>query len=104
MRRSIQCILVLVTVCAIAGMAEAGMPERVSSPPAHPVAGLIDEVQELCPDAKLDHPAKTLTVHVARNSIAGVHVMIAGLRGTETIRFAEAGAGGRSHRVSCGTG
>ncbi len=59
-----------------------------------PVVGLIDEVQELFPDTKLDEPLKQLRLHVPRNTVAGVHVMITGLQGTETITFAESDGAG----------
>jgi hypothetical protein len=60
-----------------------------------PVVGLIDEVQELYPDTKLDQVVKRLTAHTARNTIVGVHVMITGLQGTENIRFSESVRNGR---------
>jgi hypothetical protein len=63
----------------------AGESSRMAAPPARPVVGLIDEVKELFPDTKLDRPVTRLTVDVPRNSIAGVHVMITGLRGSEKI-------------------
>lgn len=66
-----------------------------SAPRTGPVVGLIDEVQEFYPDTKCDTPAKRLVMHAARNTTAAVHVMIAGLRGTETIRFAESDMNGR---------
>ena len=95
MERSIPVVVVLVILSGIASIAGAGMSERAASSPAHPVIGLIDEVLEIYPDGRMDHPAKTITIHAARNTIAGVHVMITGLRGTESIRFAESGAGER---------
>jgi len=55
---------------------------------------MIDEVQELYPDTNSGQTVKRLTVHAARNTIAGVHVMIMGLRGFETIRFSETGGSG----------
>jgi len=67
--------------------------------------GLVDEVQELFPDTKLDHPLHRYMMHVPRNTVAGVHVMITGLRGTESITFSEADgkgdptAGIRWHRL-----
>ncbi|MEI6106734.1 MAG: hypothetical protein WCR49_06925, partial [Opitutae bacterium] len=67
-----------------------------STPRSRPVLGLIDEVQELYPDTKLDQPVKRLTVHTARNTIVGAHVMITGLQGPATIRFSESDANGRS--------
>lgn len=63
--------------------------------PGRPVVGLIDEVQELFPDSTLDRPAKRLTVHTARNTIAGAHVLITGLGGKTTVRFAEVGSNGK---------
>ena len=74
--------------------AGAGELAQPSSAPPRPVVGLIDEVQELYPDTKLEQPVKRLTVHAARNTLAGVHVMITGLRGTETIRFTESDPNG----------
>ncbi len=63
---------------------------------AAPVAGLVDEVQELFPDTPLAPPVKKLSVHAARNTIAGVHVLITGLPGGATVKFAEAGPEGRA--------
>ena len=94
MSRLIPVVLALF-VWSIVSTAEGGIAERVPISPAHPVIGLIDEVQELFPDSKLDHPVKTLTVHAARNTIAGVHIMITDLRGTETIRFSEESEAGK---------
>lgn len=54
---------------------------------AAPVVGLVDDTLELFPDTKLENPAKRLTIESARNTIAGVHVLIHGLQGGETIRF-----------------
>ncbi|HOX84506.1 MAG TPA: DUF4091 domain-containing protein [bacterium] len=64
------------------------------SPRNTPVVGLIDEVQELFPDTRLDRPVKKLIVHTARNTLASVHVLVTGLQGTETIAFAESDAAG----------
>jgi hypothetical protein len=50
-------------------------------------AGLFDETQELYPDTELSQPVKRLTVDAARNSIVGVHVLVGGLKGNETVRF-----------------
>ena len=61
-----------------------------------PVVGLIDEVQEIFPDTKLEKPATRLAVHTARGTLVGAHVMITGLHGTETIRFSESAADGRT--------
>lgn len=57
---------------------------------------LVDEVQEIFPD---EFPKKTvlrLDEEVARNTIAGVHVLIAGLQGTESVTFSASGPDGRS--------
>jgi hypothetical protein len=70
------------------------LPPR-STPRSPPVVGLIDEVQELYPDTKLEQPVKRLPVHTARNTIVGAHVMITGLQDTATIRFSESDANGR---------
>jgi hypothetical protein len=67
------------------------IPARAEKPV---VIGLVDEVQELFPDTRLDQPVKRLSVHTARNTIVGVHVMITGLEGPTPVRFAEAGPGG----------
>lgn len=72
----------------------ARLSER-SMPQSKPVVGLIDEVQELFPDTKLDQPVKRLTLHTARNTIVGVHVMMTGLQGAVRIRFSESGRNGR---------
>ena len=60
-----------------------------------PVVGLVDEVEELFPDTKLAQPVKRLSVHTARNTVAGASVMVTGLEGTETIRFLESGENGK---------
>ncbi len=60
-----------------------------------PVIGLVDEVQELFPDTRLESPVKRLSVHTARNTIVGVHVMITGLSGRPVVRFSETGPDGR---------
>jgi hypothetical protein len=60
-----------------------------------PVVGLVDEVQELFPDTPLDPPVKRLVLHAARNTAAGVHVLITGIRGTEKITFSESDGTGR---------
>jgi hypothetical protein len=60
-----------------------------------PAAGLVDEVKELFPDTHLDQPQKRLVVHAARNSLAGVHVMVTGLRAAEAVRFAVSNASGK---------
>ena len=60
-----------------------------------PAVGLIDEVQELFPDTKLDRPVKRLTVDAARNTTASVHLMITGLQGNEKIAFSELDASGK---------
>lgn len=55
------------------------------------MVGLVDEVRELYPDTRLEQPAKRLSVHTARNTIVGVHVMITGLSGKPVVQFSEAG-------------
>lgn len=57
---------------------------------------LVDEVQEIFPDTFPTLAALRLEQEVARNTIAAVHVMIAGLQGTETIAFSVTAADGRS--------
>ena len=88
--------LVLVALSFIFGwpVGASEQPQR-TAPLARPVVGLVDEVQELYPDTKLEQPVRRLTVHSARNTIVGAHVMITGLQGTETIRFNESDANGR---------
>ncbi len=82
-----------------------GQPPQRPSSTAGPLVGLVDEVQELFPDSKLDPPQKRLDIDMPRNTVAGVHVMITGLRGTERIAFSvtdEAGTptpGGRWFRL-----
>jgi hypothetical protein len=58
--------------------------------------GLMDEVQEFFPDTKLDNPVKEISMHVARNTVAGVHVMITGLKTKEVVRFSVFSIAGRS--------
>jgi len=60
-----------------------------------PIVGLVDEVQELFPDTSLGQPTKQLSVHTARNTIVGAHLMITGLSGKATIRFSESGPAGK---------
>jgi hypothetical protein len=62
------------------------LPRRI---PARPAIGLMDEVREIFPDTTFVPSAKRLEVHAARNTIAGVHVMITGMHGKEKISFAE---------------
>jgi hypothetical protein len=62
---------------------------------AQPVVGLVDDVKELFPDTTLEQPAKRLSVHTARNTIVGVHLMITGLTGQAPVRFAEVGPNGQ---------
>ena len=73
----------------------AGELPRQSPPQAGPVVGLFDEVQELFPDTHLDQPVKRLQVHMPRNTVAGVHVLITGLQGTEKIAFTESDENGK---------
>ncbi len=89
------CLLLPGLGCFAASPGVAGEPIRQSSPQTTPVVGLIDEVQELYPDTQLDKPVKRLVVHAARNTVAGVHVMITGLSRTQTIRFAESDISGK---------
>lgn len=67
---------------------------------ATPVVGLIDELQELYPDTKLNQPLKRTNVHVARNTIAAVHLMVTGLQGTEKVGFSVSDDGGRPTSVA----
>lgn len=50
-------------------------------------AGLVDELKELYPDSRLSSPAKKLSVQTARGTIAGVHVLINGLRPSQPLQF-----------------
>jgi hypothetical protein len=59
------------------------------------VAGLVDEVKEIYPDTRLGQPQKKMVEHVARNSIAGVHVVITGLHRADTVRFSVSDKAGR---------
>lgn len=95
MRLRLELRLLLAICCFLASQVVAGDLLQQSAPRSRPVVGLIDEVQEIFPDTKLDQPVKQLAVHAARNTIAGVHVMISGLKGTETIAFSESGQRGR---------
>ena len=80
-------LIALSTLLPLTG--RAAEPAPVPATTAAPVVGLVDEVMELFPDTTLEKPLKRLAVHAARNTLAGVHVMITGLRGTETVRFSE---------------
>jgi len=88
-------LLFLAAIGCLLALHTAAAQQRQSAPNTVPVAGLIDEVREFYPDMRLDDPVKRLTVHAARNTRAGVHVMITGLRGTETIAFSESGRNGK---------
>ena len=58
--------------------------------------GLVDEVLEVFPDMVPESMTDRLPIHVPRNAIAGVHVMLAGLTGKEQISVvAVAGKGKR---------
>lgn len=81
--------------CLFSPQLVAGNPQSHSTPRTGPVVGLIDEAQEIFPDTKLERPVKRLTVDAARNTIAGVHVMITGLLGTEIIAFSETDSAGK---------
>jgi hypothetical protein len=87
-------LLAAMTIC-FSSQDIAGEPVQKSAPRARPVVGLIDEVQEFYPDTKLGKPVKRLTVHAARNTTAGAHVLITGLRGTEMIMFSELDVSGK---------
>jgi len=89
MRRQSMSLMLFAFSSLFALQAVAGGLPRPYPPKAGPVVGLIDEVQELFPDTRLDHPVKRLEVQMPRNAAAGVHVMITGLRGTEKIAFSE---------------
>jgi hypothetical protein len=95
MKLQMEFLILMTMSCFPASQVVVAEPLQQSTPRTAPVVGLIDEVQEIYPDTKLDHPVKRLTVHAARNTIAGAHVMITGLQGTETIRFSESDNGGR---------
>ena len=51
--------------------------------------GLVDEALELYPDRVPDAITDHLPIHVPRNAIAGVHVMLAGLTGRERLLSSE---------------
>ena len=72
-----------------------GQLPRQSQSQTEPAVGLFDEVQELFPDTKLDPAVRRLVVHAPRNTVAGVHVLITGLQGTETIAFSESDETGK---------
>jgi len=50
-------------------------------------AGLFDELEELYPDSVLASPAKAVSIETARGTIAGVHIRLAGLAHSDTLRF-----------------
>ena len=95
MKRQLVFIVLMAMSSFLASQVVAGEPLQQSSPRVKPVVALIDEVQEFYPDTKLDQPVKRLTMHAARNTRASVHVMITGLKGTETIRFSESDKNGK---------
>jgi len=95
MKRQLVFIVLMAMSSFLASQVVPGEPLQQSAPRTRPVVGLIDEVQEFYPDTKLDQPVKRLTMHAARNTRASVHVMITGLKGTETIRFSESDKNGK---------
>ena len=92
-RQSILLALLAMTSMIALQLIAGGRP-RHPARVAGPVAGLVDEVQELFPDTRLDQPVKRLEVHMPRNAVAAVHVIITGLQGTEQIAFAESDENG----------
>jgi hypothetical protein len=95
MKSRLEFVLLMLMTCFLASQLVASEVPRPSTPRARPVVGLIDELQELYPDTKLDQPVKRLTVHAARNTIASVHLMMTGLQGTEKVVFSESDDNGR---------
>jgi hypothetical protein len=80
--------IVLTAICCLLVspvVADGGIQQP--TPQSRPVVGLFDELQELYPDTKLDKPVTRLSTDAARNTIAGVHLMVTGLHGTEKINF-----------------
>jgi hypothetical protein len=57
-------------------------------------AGLVDELTELYPDSHLTSPAKELSIETARGTIAGVHILIAGLTPSQPLQFQVTGDNG----------
>ncbi|MRR36046.1 hypothetical protein EG829_15490, partial [bacterium] len=92
--QSISLVLLTMSSMLAAQLVAGGLP-RQTAPPTGPVVGLFDEVQELFPDTRLDHPVKQFVLHTPRNTVAGLHVMITGLQGTERIAFSESDASGK---------
>ena len=88
-------LILLAMSSMLALQVPAGESPRHSPLKPGPAIGLFDEVLELFPDTRLDQPAKRLVVQMPRNTIAGVHVMITGLRGTEKIAFSESDESGK---------
>ena len=72
---------------ALALVALAPSVHATSPAPAF-TAGLIDETQEFFPDSRLDQPARELTVHVARRTLAGVHVLVTGVTPGRPVQLA----------------
>lgn len=70
--------LVALILLVVAATLPAAEPTATPAPP--PVrAGLIDETQEFFPDTPADATVRQLTVHAARNTLAGVHVFLTGV-------------------------
>ncbi len=78
-------IVLMAMSCLLTSRVVAGEVIQQSTSRARPVVGLFDELQELYPDTKLDHPVTRLSVDAARNTIASAHLMVTGLQGTEKI-------------------
>lgn len=85
-------VLIPVWLCVVS-MLVLSRPLGAAEKTAQPVIGLVDEVQELFPDTVLEKPVKRLVVHAARNTIAGVHVMLTGLTPNAVVTFSSEGPG-----------
>ena len=88
--------IMLMAICfLVTSQVVAGRAFQQATPQERPVVGLFDEVQELYPDTKLDQPNKRLSMDAARNTIAGVHLMVTGLQVANRISFTVSDNSGR---------
>lgn len=72
----------------LAGSTVFAAPTAATDPTPSVRVGLLDEAQEFFPDTQLDAPVRQLTVHAARNTLAGVHVFLRGVTPGRPVQLA----------------
>jgi hypothetical protein len=88
MKLRLSLLMLFIVGFSFVSYAPAGDGMRNATAKSRPAVGLFDELQELYPDSKLDHPVTRISVDAARNSVASVNVMVTGLQGADKIAFA----------------